>query len=177
MSTLLAKANNIKLLIADLDGVLTDGRFFLNEHGDYVLMAFHNHDGIGIRLLQLSGVAFAVITGSRHPIIEQRMRSLRVEHLYQGYIDKQQPYAQLKQQLHITDEQVAYIGDDVADLPIMRQVGLSIAVANATRPIREVADWQTTQPGGFGAVREACDLIMQGQQTFAQALDAYLAGK
>ncbi|NKB47380.1 MAG: HAD hydrolase family protein [Legionellales bacterium] len=177
MQSLITQAQNIKLLIADLDGVLTDGRFFLNGDGDYALMAFHNHDGIGIRLLQSSGVVFAVITGSRHTIIEQRMQSLGVEHLYQGYIDKQSPYTQLKQQLQLPANQIAYIGDDIADLPIMRQVGLSIAVANATPLIRDLADWQTTQAGGFGAVREACDLILQSQNTLTQAITDYLASQ
>mgnify|MGYP001183722089 CR=1 FL=1 len=173
MSVVLEKAKKLKLLILDVDGVLTDGRlFFDNEGTEY--KCFHARDGHGIKMLQHTGVEVAVISGRSSNSVALRMKNLGIGHLYQGHENKRRAFAELLEKTGIAPEQAAHIGDDLLDLPIMMQVGLAIAVSDANFAVKERADWCTTLPGGQGAVREVCDFIMQAQGNFDKVLNAYL---
>jgi 3-deoxy-D-manno-octulosonate 8-phosphate phosphatase (KDO 8-P phosphatase) len=167
------KASKLKLLILDIDGVLTDGRlFFDNEGNEY--KCFHARDGHGIKLLRQTGVEVAVISGRKSQSVAIRMKMLGVEYVYQGYENKRGAFAEILEKTGVAPEHSAFIGDDVLDLPVMSRVGLSIAVNDANFAVKERADWCTSLPGGQGAVREVCDLIMQAQGNFERILDQYL---
>jgi len=169
----LSIVKQLKLLILDVDGVLTDGRLFFDDSGrEY--KCFHARDGHGIKLLRLTGVEVAVISGRKSNSVTLRMQGLGVEHVYQGHENKRAAFAEILQILGLTPDQVAYIGDDILDLPVMRQVGFAVAVQDANFAVKRHAHWQTQTPGGLGAVREVCDLIMQAQGSFEGVLQTYL---
>jgi len=170
---ILEKAKKIKLLILDVDGVLTDGRLFFDGEGNEY-KSFHSRDGHGIKLLRQTGVEVAVISGRKSTSVALRMKSLGIEHVYQGHEHKVAAFNEVINKVGITHEQAAYVGDDLLDLPIMLRVGLAIAVNDANFAVKQRADWWTTLAGGQGAVREVCDLIMQAQGNFDEVLNAYL---
>ncbi|MHB8172946.1 MAG: 3-deoxy-manno-octulosonate-8-phosphatase KdsC [Nitrospirota bacterium] len=156
------KASKIKLFISDVDGVLTAGQIILDDNGvEYKV--FHVRDGHGIKLLMRAGVEVALITGRRSKVVEVRARELGIEHTIQGALDKLPAYQELKERLGMKDEEVAYIGDDNVDLPVMKRVGLSIAVADAEPYVKEAADMVTERCGGQAAVREAIDFILKAR--------------
>jgi 3-deoxy-D-manno-octulosonate 8-phosphate phosphatase (KDO 8-P phosphatase) len=173
MQDILAKAQGIRLVIFDVDGVLTDGSLFLGDDGQEY-KAFHSRDGHGMKMLQQSGVTIGIITGRSSEVVRIRMQSLGVEHVFQGKQEKLPAYEELRQQLGLQDAQVAYVGDDVVDLPIMRRVGLAIAVNDAHPLVLQHAHWQTPHAGGRGAGRDVCELIMEAQGSLRPALDSYL---
>ena len=156
----LQKAGMVNLLICDVDGVLSDGKIYMGNQGEE-LKTFHTKDGFGIKALLHENIQVAVITGRQSKIVSDRMSSLGVTHIYQGQGDKLPAFNQLMQVLNLTAEQVAYIGDDVIDLPVMQQVGFSVAVADAHPLVKQSANYVTVTKGGEGAVRECCDLILQ----------------
>jgi 3-deoxy-D-manno-octulosonate 8-phosphate phosphatase (KDO 8-P phosphatase) len=165
---ILAKAKNIKLLVCDVDGVFSDGRIYLGNEGEE-LKAFHTKDGFGIKALGASGIDVAIITGRRSQIVITRMKALNVRHIIQGEEDKLPALKTLAQQQQIELSEIAYIGDDVPDLTCIKNVGLGIAVRDAHPSVLSGADYTTYTLGGFGAVREICDLIMQCQGTLSDA--------
>lgn len=168
-----AKAKNLKLLILDVDGVLTDGKLFFDNDGNEY-KSFHARDGHGIKLLRQTGVEIAVISGRKSNSVALRMKKLGIEHVYQGHEDKRAAFNELIEKTGVAPEQAAHVGDDLLDLPIMVRVGLAIAVADANFAVKAHADWCTTLPGGHGAVREVCDFIMQAQGRFDDVVNAYL---
>jgi 3-deoxy-D-manno-octulosonate 8-phosphate phosphatase (KDO 8-P phosphatase) len=168
-----AKARNLRCLILDVDGVLTDGKLFFDAQG-VETKSFHARDGHGIKLLQQSGVKVAIISGRSSASVALRMQNLGVEHVYQGHEHKLAAFEDVLRCLALLPEQIAYVGDDVLDLPIMTRVGLAIAVQDAHFSVKDYAHWCTRVPGGNGAVREVCDLIMQAQGTFDAAINRYL---
>ena len=172
-STIAHKAREIQCLICDVDGVLSDGYLYLTEDGK-LFKNFHVHDGMGLKLLMHAGIEVAVITGCQSPIVDLRMQQLGIKHYYKGQMSKRTAYQHLKETLTLTDQQFAYIGDDLPDLEVMKQVGLSIAVSNAVSEVRAHADWVTEKSGGQGAVREVCDLILQVHNKTEVALERYL---
>jgi 3-deoxy-D-manno-octulosonate 8-phosphate phosphatase (KDO 8-P phosphatase) len=167
------KAKKLKLLILDVDGVLTDGKLFFDNQGNEY-KSFHARDGHGIKLLRQTGVEVAVISGRKSNSVALRMKNLGIEHVYQGHEDKLAAFNEIIGKIGITTEQAAHVGDDVLDLPIMTRVGLAIAVADANFAVKQRADWCTALPGGHGAVREVCDFIMQAQGRFDEVLNTYL---
>jgi 3-deoxy-D-manno-octulosonate 8-phosphate phosphatase (KDO 8-P phosphatase) len=173
MQDILEKAKQIRLVIFDVDGVLTDGSLFLGDDGQEY-KAFHSRDGHGMTMLQATGVTLGVITGRTSEVVRIRMESLGISHVYQGRRDKLPAYHDLRRDLGLEDAQIAFVGDDVMDLPIMREVGLAIAVQDAHPLVKRHAHWQTPSPGGRGAGRDVCELIMQAQGTLEPALDRYL---
>lgn len=173
MEHLLDKVRKIKCLICDVDGVLTNGLNYIDSHGNE-LKSFHVQDGVGLKLLMAANIEVAVITGSFNTLIDHRMEQLGIHHYFKGQINKKQAYETLKERLQLTDESFAYIGDDVVDLPIMQQVGFSIAVANAVNQIKNYADWTTTLVGGHGGLREACDFILATQHKTEEAIHRYI---
>ena len=166
-------ARQIRLLILDVDGVMTDGGLqFDNQGQEY--KTFNSLDGHGIRMLLECGIEMAVITGRSSGIVSHRMNELGVRHIYQGYRDKLLAYEKLLQETGFEPEQTAYVGDDLPDLPLMRRVGLAIAVQNAHVFVKQHCDWVTTARGGTGAVREVTDFILQAQSLLAARQDSYL---
>ena len=173
MQVITEKAKKLKLLILDVDGVLTDGKLFFDHQGNEY-KSFHARDGHGIKLLRQTGVEVAVISGRKSNSVALRMKNLGIEHVYQGHENKRAAFNEVIEKIGITSEQAAHVGDDLLDLPIMIRVGLSIAVADANFAVKQRADWCTTIPGGHGAVREVCDFIMQAQGHFEEVVNAYL---
>lgn len=173
MQEILEKAARVRLVIFDIDGVLTDGKLFFDENGrEY--KAFHSRDGLGIALLKKTGVEVAVISGRYAKSAELRMKNLGIEHVYQGRKDKMAAFEELCTKLSVPAREVAYVGDDLLDLPVMCCVGLAIAVPEAHFAVRQRADWCTACSGGAGAAREVCDLIMQAQQTLDAIIRSFL---
>ncbi|MGI2015042.1 3-deoxy-manno-octulosonate-8-phosphatase KdsC [Shewanella oncorhynchi] len=162
------RAQKIKLLICDLDGVFSDGRIYLSNSGEE-LKAFHTRDGYGVRSLLTSGFNLAVITGRQSKIVENRMTALGVTHIYQGVDNKFEPYEALLALYGVTPEEVAYIGDDIVDLPVMNVVGLAVSVADGHPYVRQHAHFVTTLNGGHGALRELTDLLLLSQNKFTSA--------
>jgi len=160
------RASNIRLLICDVDGVFSDGRIYLGNQGEE-LKAFHTRDGYGIKALRHAGIEVAVITGRNSDIVSARMKSLTVPYVYQGQEDKFPAFAALQQQLQLTPTQIAYIGDDLSDWNVMQHCGLAVAVKDAHPYLQRHAHYVTSLNGGFGAVRELCDLLLISQQKFA----------
>ncbi|AGA91467.1 3-deoxy-D-manno-octulosonate 8-phosphate phosphatase, YrbI family [Thioflavicoccus mobilis 8321] len=165
---ILTRARAIRLVIFDVDGVLTDGRLYFDANGQEY-KAFHSRDGHGLVMLQRTGVQAAIITGRYCEAVRVRMAGLGITHVHQGCQEKAPVYTQLKDLLDLPDQAVAYVGDDVVDLPVMRCVGLAVAPADAHPLVAREAHWQTPSPGGRGAGREVCDLIMEAQGTLAAA--------
>lgn len=174
MESILNRAKLIKLLICDIDGVFTNGQLYIDNNGEELFKPFHIHDGLGVKLLMKSGVDVAIITAKTSKIVTHRMQALGITHLYQGYEDKIVPFEELARHLELSYEQIAYLGDDLPDLPVIRRCGLGIAVANATPFVKKYAHWCTQASGGQGAVRETCELIMQAQDTMAMLYERYL---
>ncbi|MGE5154359.1 MAG: 3-deoxy-manno-octulosonate-8-phosphatase KdsC [Bdellovibrio bacteriovorus] len=173
MRDILERAARIRLVIFDVDGVLTDGSLYLGDDGQEY-KAFNSRDGHGMVTLQETGVLLAVITGRSSEVVRIRMESLGVAHVYQGRRDKLPAYEELKATLGLADGDVAYVGDDVVDLPIMRRVGLAIAVADAHPLVRQHAHWSTGTGGGRGAAREVCELILEAQGNLDRITTRYL---
>lgn len=165
------RAKKIKLLICDVDGVFSDGRIYLGNDGEE-LKAFHTKDGFGIKALGNSGVDVAIITGRRSAIVANRMSTLNVKHIVQGQEDKLPALKHLAEQLNLSPDEIAYIGDDIPDLACIIYVGLGISVSDAHPGVSIKADYTTFTQGGFGAVREVCDLIMQSQGALDDATGA-----
>lgn len=173
MESLVQKAKNIRLVIFDVDGVLTSGELFYGEN-KIELKAFHVHDGQGMKMLQESGVTVAIITTRVSEIVAQRMKDLNIRYVYQGQRDKVIPYEELKEALQLEDKQIAYVGDDLPDLPLLRRAGLSVTVPNSPPIIQEYVNLITRAQPGNGAAREICELIMQAQGTYQALIDNYL---
>ncbi len=173
MDTVLEKAARIRLLALDVDGVLTDGRLLFGNSGEEI-KAFHILDGLGIKLLQRSGIEVAIITGRRSDLVARRAAELGLEHLVQGQEDKLQALEALCAGLGIGLEETAYMGDDLPDLAALHRAGLGISVPNGHPFVVRHADWCTERSGGSGAVREACDLILLAQGRLQAIQDAYL---
>ena len=154
--------SRLRLITFDVDGVFTDGRFYLSNDG-IETKAFNTQDGFGIRQLLSAGIEVAVISGRQSHAVEQRMAELGISNVIQGCKDKVTAFYELTARLDIAAAECAYVGDDVPDLPLLDKVGFSIAVANATIAVRDQCDHTTLAKGGFGAVREVCELILAAQ--------------
>jgi 3-deoxy-D-manno-octulosonate 8-phosphate phosphatase (KDO 8-P phosphatase) len=168
------KAQAIKVLILDVDGVLTDARLFFDEQGKEY-KAFNARDGLGIRLLQKAGIQVAVISGRSSRPVELRMKNLDIELVYLGQSDKSFAFKDIIAKVGCAPAQAAYVGDDLIDLPALTRAGLAIAVQDANAKILPYVDWQTQHSGGQGAVREVCDFILQAQGKMEEIINAYLA--
>lgn len=173
MQDIMKKAAAVRLVIFDVDGVLTDGSLFLGDDGQEY-KAFNSRDGHGMKMLQASGVDIGIITGRTSQVVKFRMDSLGIKHVYQGQQDKLPAFEELIQALELSSEQVAYVGDDVVDLPILIRVGLAIGVQDAHPLVKQHCHWITPNPGGYAAARDVCELIMQAQGTLENQLNHYL---
>ena len=163
------RAKAIRLALFDVDGVLTDGKIFIDSHGTET-KAFNTHDGHGIRLLLHYDIEVGVITGRTSKALEYRMQDLQVKHVYQGCKDKYLAFQDLLSKLELNELQAAYVGDDIFDLQVMSRCGLAVAVANANAFVKQHAHCETDNVGGHGAVREVCELLLDAQGLLEQAL-------
>ncbi|HKQ74051.1 MAG TPA: HAD hydrolase family protein [Blastocatellia bacterium] len=173
---IISRARQIKLLLTDCDGVLTDGGLNYTFDGKHVLegaKVFHIHDGQGLKLAREAGLKLGIISGRVSPSLIARARELQIDHLYQGIDDKLTVYEQIKTIESLGDDQIAYIGDDLPDLAVLRRAGLAIAVADAVEEILECAHFVTNKPGGRGAAREAIEMILKAQDKWRESLLRY----
>lgn len=154
------KLKKIKLLILDVDGVLTDTRIFMDSNGEWKRF-FSIRDGVGIRELHRLGYQTAVITGSKSKDITERMKNLGISYFYDGFLDKVPAFEQLQTEAQISSKEMAYIGDDIYDLPLLKSVGYSATVPEAVDEVKQIVDYITQRPGGLGAAREICDQIIR----------------
>jgi 3-deoxy-D-manno-octulosonate 8-phosphate phosphatase (KDO 8-P phosphatase) len=172
---ILDRAKTIKLVIFDIDGVLTDGSLFFDNQGQEY-KAFNSKDGHGMRMLMESGIEIAIITGRQSALVLHRAMNLQIpsNRIWQGYRDKRPAFQDLLTQTGLQPSEIAYVGDDVIDLPVMTQVGLAVAVADAHPFVQQQAHWVSHYNGGRGAARECCELFMYAQGTLADKLASYL---
>lgn len=168
------RAQAIRLIAFDVDGILTDGGLYLSDSGDE-FKRFNSLDGHGLKMLKASGVELAIITGRTSRCVELRAHNLGIRYLYQGVGDKLGAMQDLLGQLGLPPSAAAFMGDDVVDLPVMRQVGLALSVPDAAQVVRDRAHYVTRRGGGHGAVREACELLMSAQGTLEAQLAPYLS--
>ncbi|MDH4101033.1 MAG: HAD-IIIA family hydrolase [Nitrospirota bacterium] len=156
------KAKQIRLLILDVDGVMTDGRIILDNNGNE-LKSFNVRDGHGIKLIQRTGISVAIITGRYSKVVERRAEELGIEDVFQRVLDKEAVYIQLLEKHGISDSEAAFMGDDIIDLKILKRVGLAMAPVDAVEEIRSAVHWISSCRGGYGAVRDGIELIMKSQ--------------
>ncbi len=174
MSLALEKARRVRLLVLDVDGVLSDGRLYYGNAGEE-LKAFCTPDGLGIKLLQASGIEVAIITGRRSSIVDRRAGELGIKRMVQGRDDKLEALMEMLAGTEITLDQVAYMGDDLPDLGAIQAVGLGMTVADGDEFVAAHADWRSQRGGGMGAVREACEFILDAQDLLESARSRFLA--
>ncbi|MCD6025749.1 MAG: putative 3-Deoxy-D-manno-octulosonate 8-phosphate phosphatase kdsC-like [Solimicrobium sp.] len=167
------KAAQVRLMIFDVDGILTDGRMQFNAEGEF-LKSFHVHDGLGIQLLKKMGIATAIISARQTSIVTKRAEDLGITYVYQGNHDKRVTFSQLLVDTGICAQECGFMGDDVVDLPLFSKVGFAVSVPNAHYEARIRADYITEASGGLGAVREICDFILRAQNKYDAALAPYL---
>lgn len=167
------RLKNIRLLVLDVDGVMTDGGLTIGDDGQEY-KTFHAHDGLGMKLLKATGVNVAIITGRTSEVVKKRAESTGVVHFYQGAEDKLAALQDLMKRTGLAPEQCAFMGDDVVDLPPMLRCGLAIAVPDSPDLLLKHAHYVTYKKGGCGAVREVCELIMQAQDTFDGQMAQFL---
>ena len=168
-SLLIEKAGRIRMLVLDVDGVLTDGRLYFDNQGNE-MKAFCTRDGLGMRVLQNCGIILAIITGRQSEIVAHRAAQLGVKHVYQGRIDKLNAFNELLSDTGMEEQNICYAGDDWIDIPVLDRVGLSVTVPDADTLVKNRAHWVTSRQGGNGAVREICDLILAAQGLDQQVL-------
>lgn len=168
-------AQKIKLLVLDVDGVLTSGQIIFGRDGE-LMKKFHAQDGLGITLAHKVGLTVAIITGRQSQMVNLRSEELNIEDVYQGTMSKTEALAELVAKYSLTVDQVAYIGDDLNDLPVMIRVGLPCAVANASPEVKQHAQLVTNHTGGNGAVREVIEYILKAQGKWENIINTYLQG-
>ena len=169
------KLKNIRLVILDVDGVLTDGRIIMDEQGRE-LRCFDVKDGFGVRALIRMGIKVAVISGRSAPCVAKRLQQLGVEDLYQGIFEKRQPYRELLKKYGVTPQETLFVADDVYDMPLLEEVGVKVAVADAVEEVKEMADWVTEHPGGRGAVREVAEAVLKAQNLWTPVIEGLYQG-
>ena len=173
MENAIRQAIPLKLLLLDVDGVLTDGRITYSSTGEE-LKTFHIHDGLGIKLLQQAGVQVGIITGRSSPMVTRRANELGINYLLQGREDKWVALQSIQRELGLSLDEIAYMGDDLPDLSAIHHAGLGVAPANAVSIVKQHADWITTLKGGKGAVRETCEFILSAKGTLDKTLQSFL---
>lgn len=176
MQEIYERAKRIRLAIFDVDGVLTDGGLYYTDSGEE-LKVFSVRDGLGMRMLQASGVQLAIISSRRSRCVELRARGLGIAHVHQGISDKLAAFRELLARLALDAAAVAYMGDDLVDVPVLRRSGFAVAVPEAPAAVQRHAHYVTQAGGGRGAVRELCELILHAQGTLGAQLAALTAAR
>jgi 3-deoxy-D-manno-octulosonate 8-phosphate phosphatase (KDO 8-P phosphatase) len=167
------RAARIKLLLMDCDGVLTDGRLTLLENGDEQ-KTFHVRDGHGIVLLHRAGLKTGIISGRKSISTDRRAQDLGISYVIQNSLNKIKDFEELLVSIDVPESEVAFVGDDVTDIPLMQRAELAVAVADATEETRNAAHWITSAPGGYGAVREVAELILKAQGRWHELMARYI---
>jgi len=171
---LVARAAKVRLFIFDVDGVLTDGSLSYGAEGE-MIKTFNVHDGLGIKLLQEAGIKTAIISARRTPIVLARAKDLGIDYVHQGGHDKLTPFKALLAELGLQEEQVAFIGDDVVDLPLLSRVGFAVSVPNGRQEAHQRSHYITEAAGGRGAVREACEFVLRASGNYDRVMAQFLA--
>ena len=169
---LLNKIRRVKLLILDVDGVLTDGRIIIDDAG-VESKNFDVKDGHGLKIIMRYGIDVVLLTGRRSQVVERRAADLGIAEVHQGIRNKVEALAKILQRRNLAPEETAYAGDDIVDIPLFKRVGFAVAVADAVPEVRQVADYITGCKGGRGAVRELCEVILQAQELWADVAARY----
>jgi 3-deoxy-D-manno-octulosonate 8-phosphate phosphatase (KDO 8-P phosphatase) len=164
------KLKHVKLLLLDVDGVLTDGSIIYNDKGQETKQ-FNVKDGFGMKLLMSFGIQLGIVTGRRSKALTHRCNDLGIRLIFDGISDKVSVLDEIQQRTGISADNIAFVGDDIPDLALMRRIGVSIAVADAHEMVRAYADWVTSVPGGAGAVREVCEAILKSKGTWDNILE------
>jgi 3-deoxy-D-manno-octulosonate 8-phosphate phosphatase (KDO 8-P phosphatase) len=167
-----SRLKQIRLLLLDVDGVLTDGSIIYTDTGQEI-KRFHTRDGLGLKLAMEAGIQVGIVTGRRGPALMHRCRNLGIDLVFDGIDDKGTALEHISGQLDIPKSQIAFVGDDLPDLPIMRRVGVAVAVADACPEIRQAAHMVTSASGGSGAVREVCQVLLQAMGTWEAVLKRF----
>jgi 3-deoxy-D-manno-octulosonate 8-phosphate phosphatase (KDO 8-P phosphatase) len=167
------RAKRVKMLITDIDGVMTDGRIVYSIYGDE-LKFFDVTDGFGISLLNRVGIKTVIMTAKKSRIVKMRGRDLKVTKVYAGFLDKTIPFGDILKRFKLAPEEICFMGDDLIDFPVLKKVGFAVSVPNAVEEVKAIAHYITSKPGGRGAVREICDLILKSQGKWEQATDRFL---
>ena len=173
-SALADKIGKVKVLILDVDGVLTDGRTVISDDGQET-KCFNVRDGHGLKMIRRAGVEVMFLTGRKSRVVEHRARELGVERLYQGALDKLAVLQEILNSTGLSPGQVAYMGDDIVDLPVLRRAGFSVTVSDAHEDVLKAVDLVTKNPGGRGAVREVCEIILKVQGKWEGLMERYRA--
>lgn len=166
------KLAKIKMLILDVDGVMTDGGILMDSDGRE-MKKFNVRDGHGLVMIQRHGIQVAILTGRTSAVVEHRARDLRISEVYQGALNKKEVFATILEKNRLAPEEIAYMGDDIVDIPVLKMVGFSAAVADALDVVKRSVDFVTVQPGGKGAVREVCEMLLMAQGHWAQVSARY----
>lgn len=169
----LERARAVRLLVLDVDGVMTDGRLYFDSEGNEI-KAFHTRDGLGLKAVQACGIELAIITGRESPMVTRRAEALGISHVHQGSDDKLAAWEDVLRTTGLEARQACYAGDDWVDLPVLRRAGLAVTVPDADPVVKDHAHWVTSRAGGHGAVREICQLLLEAQGRAAQAVQRYL---
>lgn len=170
---ILDRARRVRMLILDIDGVMTDGRMIYSIYGDE-LKFFDVQDGFGISLLNKAGIKSVIITAKKSRIVKLRARDMKVARTYQGFIDKTIPFNDIVRRFKIKPEEICFMGDDLIDIPVLKRVGFAVAVPNAVDEVKRSTHYTTSKMGGRGAVREICDLILKSQDKWNLAVKKFI---
>jgi 3-deoxy-D-manno-octulosonate 8-phosphate phosphatase (KDO 8-P phosphatase) len=166
------KLKNVKMLILDVDGVMTDGRIIMDDEGRQ-LKNFNVRDGHGLKIIQRYGIKIAILTGRKSEVVNHRASDLEIKDVYQGALNKKEVFKEILVQHKLAAISVAFMGDDIIDIPVLKQVGFSVAVADAVDVVKKNVDYVTKNKGGHGAVREVCEMILQAQGKWPEIAEKY----
>ncbi len=166
-------AKGVKMLLLDVDGVMTNGGIIIDDRGQE-LKVFHVRDGHGIKLLLSNEIKVGIITGRESEVVKKRAEELGIETVYQGCRDKTEAYEKIKKAYKLKDEEIGFVGDDIVDIPILKRVGFPVAVADATEEVKTVAVYVTEARGGRGAVREVAEFILKAKGLWKRIIDEYM---
>lgn len=172
-SMVIEKLKRIKLLLLDVDGVMTDGGIIYNDHGEEI-KKFSSRDGFGLRILMDAGIDVGIVTGRKSGVLLHRCKNLGISLIFDGIIEKDSVLEPVLQQTRIGSEEIAFMGDDLIDLPLMKRVGLAVTVADAHETVLEHAHLVTCAKGGAGAVREVCEAILKAKGLWANIIGRFL---
>jgi 3-deoxy-D-manno-octulosonate 8-phosphate phosphatase (KDO 8-P phosphatase) len=169
---LIEKIKKIRLLILDVDGVMTDGKIIMDNMGNE-LKNFHVRDGHGIKLLMRYDIDVIILTGRKSKVVERRAYDLGIKEVHQGIFNKLEISEEILAKRSLDYDHIAYVGDDIVDVPLLRRAGFSVAVADAAQDVKKCVDYVTKQKGGYGAVREICEIILRGQNKWGDLAKKY----
>ena len=169
---IIEKLKKIKMLILDVDGVMTDGGIIMDKDG-CEMKQFNVRDGHGLVMLERYGIKVAILTGRTSTVVEHRARDLKITEIYQGALNKKEIFAQILKKNNLTPDVIAYLGDDIVDIPVLKMAGFAAAVADAVEIVKKTVDYVTVHKGGQGAVREVCEMLLMAQGYWSQVADRY----